>query len=326
MEKINIGFIGVGEIAQWVHFSSLLKMEDVNLVAICDLNVKRLKEATEKFKVKKTFTNYKQMLRKVKLDAVYIAVPPKALKPIVLYCLSQKLHVFMEKPPGVSLKETEEMAKVAKENNCKTMVGFNRRFAPVTRKAKKVIKEKGSITQCMVEYHKYHLDDSPYYGENSWLLVDIIHSVDTLRWIAGEVKSVQSIVSKFDSNYENSFLALLEFKSGAKGILNSNYLSGARINKIEIHGQGIAAYIEPPNLATIYERNRTYINPKPAILLEGSRLAESKEIYRTYGYFAENRHFIDCIKKDILPETSLEDATKTMRLMEAIQGVVLPYK
>lgn len=319
MEKINVGFIGVGGIAQWVHFPSFSEMKDVNIVGICDINSKRLREVTEKFKVKESFTDYKQMLTKIKLDAVYVMVPPKALKSIVLYCLSQKLHVFMEKPPGMSLEETEEMAKVAKENNCKTMVGFNRRFAPVTREAKKIIERNGSITQCMVEYHKYHLGDSPYYGTNSWLLVDIIHSVDTLRWIGGEVKSVQSIVSKYDSNYENSFLALLKFKCGAKGVLNSNYLSGVRINKLEIHGHAIAAYIEPPNLGTIYEKNRTHMNPKPTILLEGSKLAGSKETYKTYGYFAESRHFIDCLKKDIPPETSLEDAMKTMRLIDAIQ-------
>lgn len=235
MEKVNIGFIGIGSIAQWVHLPSLSKMEDVNLVAVCDVAPKKLKESTESFKINESFTDYKQMLTKVKLDAVYITVLPKALKCIVLYCLSQKLHVFMEKPPGMSLEDTEKMAEVAKENDCKTMVGFNHRFTPVTREAKKIIEKKGSITQCMVEYHKYHLGDSPYYDTNSWLLVDIIHAVDTLRWIGGEVKSVQSVVSKFDSNYENSFLSLIEFGCGAKGIVNCNYLSGARINKLEVH-------------------------------------------------------------------------------------------
>lgn len=72
-------------------------------------------------------------------------------------------------------------------------------------------------------------------------------------------------------------------------------------------------------MATIYERNRVYSNPKPTILLKGNELAKSKEIYKTYGYFAENRHFVDCLEKDISPETCLEDAVKTMRLVNAIQ-------
>lgn len=319
MKKIRVGFIGAGSHAQTVHYPCLQELNEANLLAVCDLDSEKANQVASQFNIKKTFSDYKQMIKETDLDAVYIVVPPRMLTPIVLYCLSQKLHVFMEKPPGMSLEETEKMVKVAKENNCKTMVGFNRRFAPVTTEAKKIIERNGPITQCMVEYHKYHVGDSPYYGTDSWLLVDIIHSVDTLRWVAGEVKSIQSMVSKFDSNYENSFLALLEFKCGARGILNSNYLSGARINKLEIHGQGIAAYIDPPNLATIYERNRTYFSPKPTILLEARKLAGSKEIYKTYGYFAENRHFIDCLQKDISPETSLEDAIKTMRLVNTVQ-------
>ncbi len=319
LEKIRVGFIGAGSHAQRFHYPSLQELDEVNLLAVCDLDLKRANQVASQFKIEKIFCDYKQMIKEVDLDAVYIVVPPKALTCIALYCLSQRLHVFMEKPPGTDLQETEEMARMAKKNECKTMVGFNRRFSSLNREAKRRVEQRGPITLCLTEYHKYHLGDSPYYGTDSWLVVDIIHCLDTLRWIGGEISSTQSMVGRFGGDYDTNFLALFQFKNGTQGILCADYLSGSRIERIEIHGKGIAAYIEPPDRAFIYEKNRVHISPKPCEILEGDRLAGSSEIRKSQGFFAEHQHFIDCIKKDIQPETFLEDAAKTMELVNVIQ-------
>ena len=314
-----MGFIGAGSHAQRFHYPSLQELDEVNLLAACDLDLKRANQVASQFKIEKIFYDYKQMVKEVDLDAVYIVVPPKALTRIALYCLSQRLHVFMEKPPGIDLQETEEMARMARKNKCKTMVGFNRRFSPLNREARRRVEQKGPITLCLAEYHKYHLGDSPYYGADNWLVVDIIHCLDILRWIGGEIGSIQSIVGRFGGNYDTNFLALFQFKNGTQGMLCADYLSGSRIERIEIHGKGIAAYIESSDRALVYEGNRVHMNPQPCQILEAGEVAGSSEIRKSKGFFAEHQHFIDCIKKDIQPGTSLEDAVKTMELVNAIQ-------
>ena len=81
-------------------------------------------------------------------------MPPQHLFPLAIHCLSQQLHVFIEKPPGVTLHQTKEMALAAEKNDCKTMVGFNRRFIPLLQKVKTIVEARGPIIQCMSTFHK----------------------------------------------------------------------------------------------------------------------------------------------------------------------------
>ena len=113
-------------------------------------------------------------------DAVFIAVPPDTARDIAKDCLSRKFNIFKEKPLGISLNQTEELTKVSRSNKCISMVGFNRRYAPVLRRSRQLVEEHVGITLFVSEFHKFHLRDAPYLGSTSWLLVDIINHLDTL--------------------------------------------------------------------------------------------------------------------------------------------------
>lgn len=318
MEKVKIGFIGAGNFANATHYPSLVEIEDTQIVAICDLDKQRLEKTASKYNISNRFTDYKKLCDRMDLDAVYIVLPPKLLRDIALHCLSEGLNVFVEKPPGINLKQTEEMADIAAKKGCLSMVGFNRRFIPVLREAKSIIERKGQITLGVGEFHKFQLGDSPYWGTSSWLLVDAIHQVDAVRWLGGKVKEVKAYIQSFKSNCPNIYSILFQFENGSNGILIANYASGARKERFEIHGEGIAAYVYTPDRAEIYQENRQFVDPKPAIVLKGSGLAGSQDRRITYGYLAEDQHFIDCIKKEREPETSLKDAVEDMRIVEKV--------
>ena len=82
-------------------------------------------------------------------------MPPQHLYPLVIHCLSQQHDVFIEKPPGITRHQTEEMALAAEKTWLqKTMVGFNRRFIPLMQKVKAIVEENGPILQCMATFHK----------------------------------------------------------------------------------------------------------------------------------------------------------------------------
>ncbi len=317
MNRVKVGFIGAGVFANTMHYPSLAELEDADLVAICDLDKERLNATAEKYRIKEIFTGYKEMLSKVKLDAAYVIMTPKLVKPIALDCLSRGLHLFVEKPPGVSVEETEEMIEAANKNSCTTMVGFNRRFTPVLKEAKRLVEENGQITLCVGELHKFHLSDPPYYETPSWLLVET-HQLDTLRWLGGEVKEVKAYFQSFKSSYTNIYCVLLQFTNGATGVLIVNFTSGARRERFEIHGEGIAAYLQPPDKGEIYIKNREFFNPQPEIILEGKELSGSDDPRLAYGYLEENRHFIACVKQGKDTDCSLKEAVKTMRLVERI--------
>ena len=314
MKKVNIALIGAGGMANGVHYPSLSECEDVNLVGLCDLIPSKLQTTAERFEIERTFTDYKQMLEKTSPDAVYVLMPPQHLFPIVIHCLSQQRHVFIEKPPGVTLHQTQEMARAAEKNGCKTMVGFNRRFIPLLQQVKSSVEANGPIIQCMSTFHKNTPNALYYDGVIDVLTCDAIHAVDALRWIGGgEVKAVASDINSFYAERENSFNAIVKFTSGASGYLCTNWAVGARIHIFEMHAREISAYINPDagGRAVLHTpEGITEITPEAA--------AGSDATHRVYGFYGESRHFVDAILQDRQPDTCFADAVKTMELVSAI--------
>jgi virulence factor len=314
MGKVKIGMIGAGTQAMKVHYPSLAEFEDVEIVAVSELDAQRRARAAAQFHIRDTFKDYKEMLADVKLDAVYIIMRPHLLLDIVLYALEQKKHIFIEKPPGISADQTRQMAQAAQETGALTMVAFNRRFIPVMVEAKRQVEERGPIFLAVAGFYKNMAGRSPYWPEVDVLTADAIHCVDTLRWMGGEVKEVKSITARHHSDWTNTFNALIEFESGSIGILKTHYGAGARIHTFEMHSIGISALINPDVEALIYRDGQG----QPDVL-DTSELAGSGEYYKYYGFYAENRYFIDCIKQGRQPMTNFADGLLTMELVDWIR-------
>ncbi len=314
MEKVNIALIGAGGMANSVHYPSLRECEDVNLVGLCDVVPSKLRATAERFEISETFSDYKEMLEKTAPDAVYILMPPQHLFPLVIHCLAQQHHVFIEKPPGITLHQTQEMARAAEKHDCKTMVGFNRRFIPLLQKVKAQVEKEGPIIQCMSTFHKNAPAALYYDGVIDVLTCDAIHAVDALRWLGGgEVKAVASDINSFHSPRENSFNALVKFTSGASGYLATNWAVGGRVHTFEMHARGISGYVNPDagGSAVLH-------TPDGITEITTEAAADSDSLHRTYGFYAESRHFIDSLQQNRHPDTCFADAIKTMELVTAI--------
>ncbi|HEX9015242.1 MAG TPA: Gfo/Idh/MocA family oxidoreductase [Chloroflexota bacterium] len=314
-QTVRVAFIGCGSLANRMHYPSLAEMDDVELVACCDLDEAKLGTTAERFGIPRRFTDYNRMLREVDCEAVYAIMP--SLEPfpnIVVECIGAGKHVFLEKPPGVTLAACERMAEAAAARGVKTMVGFNRRFAPVVEESRRRVAESGGVSQMMAEFHKDMLTTGPYWGV-SILTTDVIHVVDLLRHVCGEPVEVASFPEKRFADWTNVYSALVAFDSGATGILSANRAAGSRYERFEIHGRGISAYVRAPEEARVWREGQR----EPEVL-RGEVLAASADPRRSYGYFAESRHFVDCILADRRPLTDLSDALKTMQLVAAIES------
>lgn len=317
MQKVRISIIGAGAHASSVHYPSISSIEHAEIASVCDANQERLKTIGEKYRVEKLYADYREMLEKEEPDAVYVIMPPHQLYDIVVDCLKENLNVFIEKPPGVTTNQIRSLSWFAEKYRCKTMVGFNRRFIPLMRLSKTIVEKKGPINQCVSEFYKHvSSDEPPYYrGAVDVLTSDVIHAVDALRWMGGgEVKEVRSSVRKLSANYHNSFNALVSFANGALGILMANWVAGSRIHIFEMHSKGVSAFINPNDKASIYSDNKT----EPEVLSTFDAAGGSREPHRYYGFYDENRHFVECLLQEKEPETCFSDATKTMELVDLI--------
>ena len=315
MDKVRVALIGAGGMANSVHYPSLAEFEDVAIVGLCDLVQDKLNQTADRFKIERRYTDYRKMLDETVPQAVYVLMPPHQLYDLAADCLRRGLHLFIEKPPGVTTFQTRMMAQLAKRHGCLTMVGFQRRHIPLLQKLRSMVQERGPVSQCVCTFYKNQMPEEPYYaGAIDLLTCDIIHAVDTLRWMAGsEPAAVSSDVRALEVCYENAFNALIRFENGCVGTLLSNFAVGRRFFTVEMHAKGISAFADPDDKGTLYADNQ-----QDGTVFGARELAGSDELRKYYGFFQENRHFIDCVKSGQQPTSCLSDAIKTMELVDRI--------
>lgn len=311
--KVRVALIGAGGMANGVHYPSLAEFADVEMVALCDLIKEKRVATAKRFGIAKHYHGYQQMLDETACDAVYVLMPPHHLYDIVIECLNRKLDVFIEKPPAVTTFQVASMARLAARNRCVTMVGFNRRYAPMLTDARATAVKHGAIQQVNATFYKN--TSAVYYdGAVDVIGCDAIHAVDALRWLAGgEVVSVASAVSQFNDVVPNAWNAVVTFDTGCVGVVQSNWNTGGRIHTFEVHAPGYSAYVEPQvdieEVDATGRRRRTI----------DQFVADPTDAKSSFGFDKQARAFIDAVTSRRPPGSNFADAVKTMMLVDAIR-------
>jgi predicted dehydrogenase len=306
MEKLNTAVIGAGSHAQG-HFQMIKNANEMNFVAVCDIDRSKAEKAKQEYQAEYVFTDYKEMIDKCDLDVVYVETLPVSTADIAIYCIEKGLHTSVEKPPGMNSSDTKRILDAEKKSDCTVMVSFNRRYIPEVLAVRKMILDRGGAVHCSTTYNKTPVADNPLWG-NYPLIHDAIHHVDLLRWFAGDVSEVHSYYylanNTSDRQHHN---AIISFTNGCKGTFMSHYGVGFRIQRAEVHANDFSAYIDLTGApkCEIYENGKPFASPLGLDAIGGSN-------------FNETTHFIDCIKNGKKPWSNIEDAVKTMELCEAI--------
>lgn len=182
---LRASFIGAGRRAVSAHYPSVARLPEVQIVAACDLDPVRLQQVADQYQIPYRFTDYREMLATCALDVVYVILPPQLHRSIVLDCLAARVHVFIEKPPALSVAELAEMVAAAERAGRLTGVGFQRRFAAVVQAVRRRVLARGPVTLCLAAFHQNLLHQpTPDYGLST-LLTAIIHVVDLVRYLCG---------------------------------------------------------------------------------------------------------------------------------------------
>lgn len=319
MDQVTVAIIGAGPMTSSAHAPSLAAMEDVRIAAICDLNADAAQQLAARFSIPQTFTDYREMIAQTNPDAVWVVIRPHHLVDVANAVLAMGKHLFTEKPPGITSDQTRQLAHAAARRGCLTCVGFQRRYTSITAACRERVLARGPMYQCISSFLKWY-DAGPYYdGAIDILTSDVIHAVDTLRWMAGgNVQAVASDVRARGKEFATQFNAFVRFDSDVVGYLQSNWRVGGRQLRLEMHGDGISCLVTPEEGAIIYEAG------KQPETLAAADLNGGSDMFRL-GFFQEARHFIDCIKANRQPDTNLSDALKTMKLCDQIMRNAPPW-
>ena len=115
MDKVRIGIIGCGGIANGKHMPALKKLPQVEMVAFCDIIEEKAIKAAKEYGVPgaKVFTDYKQLLEEKDIDVVHVLTPNKQHSFITVDALEAGKHVMCEKPMAINSAEAKKMLDAA---------------------------------------------------------------------------------------------------------------------------------------------------------------------------------------------------------------------
>ena len=128
-EKVKIGIIGCGGIANGKHMPSLKALNRVDMVAFCDLQIERAEKAAQEFGTPdaKVYTDYKELLKDKTIDVVHVCTPNRDHSYITVDALEAGKHVMCEKPMAINSVEAKKMLDAAKRNGKKLTIGYQTR-------------------------------------------------------------------------------------------------------------------------------------------------------------------------------------------------------
>jgi predicted dehydrogenase len=141
-ERLRCGVIGVGA-RGWQHLNSLLHCARAVPVAVAELHVGRAKEAADRYRLSRSYTNPQDLLDQPDIDAVTVAVPNHLHAQIVLDALAARKHVLVEAPLALTAREAAKVVEAARKARRVLMVGQPLRFNRHTRAARRVIEHGG---------------------------------------------------------------------------------------------------------------------------------------------------------------------------------------
>jgi len=124
---LRVAVVGAGTMANRVHYPSLASFTDVQIAAICDIDVQRLQTTADRYGIAARYTDYRRMVEDVAPDAIYVIGQPHIMYDVWIWCLEQGLNLYIEKPLGITLHQARALAYLAARHDCITQVSFQRR-------------------------------------------------------------------------------------------------------------------------------------------------------------------------------------------------------
>ena len=226
---VKIGLVGAGNIGQR-HIMAIDQLAEAELTAFADPSDAAQQQAAGR--AIPCYDSAGQMLAEqvqagAALDAVIIATPTERHHADVSACIAAGCKTLLvEKPIAASDTEAQDIAAQAERAGCQILVAHQRRYYPCAAKAKELI-ESGAIGTLIGVTGQWNCrKDTPYYAphwrrktEAGPVLTNLIHEIDLLRFICGEIKSVSAYLNRVDQNYEKEDAAAIsmQFENQAIG-------------------------------------------------------------------------------------------------------------
>jgi predicted dehydrogenase len=302
------------------------QVPDTVLAACCDIDGEKARNFKEKFGFLKSYTDYREMLKTEKPDAVCLNAPVWLTAELAIAILEAGYPLILEKPPGRNLEEVLAIKKAAEKGKIPHQVAFNRRFIPVLDALVKDLRSAyrpEDIQNISCEFFRVNRRDPDF-------ATTAIHGIDTVRYAAdSDYEEVNFFYQELPFAGKGVCNVTMEcrFVSGATAQLRFCPMSGIRIERLTLNAGGdtffaLLPYLDSPDAPGKFLH---YREDKLVKEVDGEDLSGSREIFETNGFYGEDAAFFDAIREGREPPGNIATCLQPVELEDCIRRRVRSY-
>lgn len=314
-EKVRVGVIGAGVMGRYHCETLALRLTGAELAGVADTDGAAAGRAASLSPGALATTDHRALLADPSVQAVVIASPNDTHAPLIREAARAGKHVFCEKPIALDLASADATLAEAARQGVKLQIGFQRRFDPAYREARRAIAdgELGGVELIVGTTRDPSPPGVEQLRRSGGLFTDTaIHDLDSVRFLTGlEVVEVFATASTLvlptaDEGFADTAVTALRLESGALAVITNSLRAayGYEVSMEVMGGRG--------KIAVGYER-QTAVRRLTA---EGVRHDYVGWFLDRFGeaYQRELAHFIDCVASDREPEASGADGRAALAL------------
>ena len=334
-DKVRVGIIGCGGIANGKHLIGLKTVPEVDMVAFCDIIKERAEAACKKYGTPdaKVYTDYKELLCDKSIDVVHVCTPNRSHSFITVDALEAGKHVMCEKPMAINSEEAKKMLDAAKRTGKKLTIGYQNRQRNDALYLKDAADhgEFGDIYYAKTSYLRRRGTPTGWFTDKRVAgggpILDIaVHRIDAAWYMMGNPKPVR--VSAAVSNRLGAFrtkgierwqgtpcpdnqndtedfgAGAIHFENGAILLFEASWaINGPDFQYTQLYGTKGGVTLDP---LTVYGERNGYLsddklNPGPGKSFE-----------------LEIAHFVDCVLTGAPTRTPVDQACDLQRMLQGI--------
>jgi predicted dehydrogenase len=332
MQK-KIAIVGAGLIGKR-HIEAASYVDNISISAIVDTSCDASTYADENSIP--LFPSIDALFKSQNPDGIILCTPTNLHVVQGLECISHNCPVLIEKPIAVEATKAEGLVQFAKERSVPILVGHHRRHNPIIQCAKQAIEDGqlGEIRSVNAMCWFYKPDE--YFEIAPWrkalgagpISVNLVHDIDLIRYLCGEVKSVVAVSTPAKRGFENEDLAaaILRFENGVIGTISvsdsavspwswemtsGEYPVYPKTDQFCYQISGSKGALSIPDLKLWQHENEPdWWSP----------ISATMQPYKSADpLIMQLSHFAEVIEGNEIPLVSGEEGLKTLQVIEAIQ-------
>jgi predicted dehydrogenase len=272
-EAVRFGIIGLGLIYRIAHVLAFQEPEKARAVAVCDLD-EGLVAAQAQALGARGYHSYSDLLADPDVEAVDIILPHNLHFAVAKAALEAGKHVVIEKPMTVASQDSLALITLAQRLGLRFTVAENTRFIPAYAEVKRLIQAgvigEPTLVRTLISGSEIErlTDSSLWKGRKDGSCGGVIidggaHSFYLLKWLIGEVASLQALAGKLvpESEVEDWAVVTGRFTTGGLFSVEFTFTSGGPWNeRLEVHGREgliVSDQLREPS-ALYYSHKRDY--------------------------------------------------------------------